>query len=147
MYCGAVGVIFMPLVHIHFKNSRTPAFRKGVGDSIQRALIESINVPSDDRFQIFSANADDLIYDDQYLGIRRTDEIIIIQIHLAKGRSVDQKKALYKRIAELLVSEQGVRPEDVFINLVEVGREDWSFGNGIAQYADSPPTHLAKLAG
>jgi phenylpyruvate tautomerase PptA (4-oxalocrotonate tautomerase family) len=136
----------MPLVHVHFKNSRSPSFRKGVGDSIQRALIESINVPPNDRFQIFASNADDLIYDDQYLGIQRTDGIIIVQIHLAKGRTVDQKKALYKRIAELLVSEQGVRPEDVFINLVEVSREDWSFGNGIAQYADSPPAHLTKMA-
>jgi 4-oxalocrotonate tautomerase len=85
------------------------------------------------------------VYDPDYLGIKRTDAVVIIQITLASGRTVEQKKALFKSIAELLAAEQGVRIEDVFINLVEVALENWSSGNGIAQYADAPPPHLAKL--
>lgn len=78
------------------------------------------------------------------MDIHRTDGIVLIQITLASGRTVEQKKALFKSIAEFLHTEHGVRQEDVFINLVETSRENWSFGNGIAQYADAPPPHLSK---
>jgi 4-oxalocrotonate tautomerase len=70
-----------------------------------------------------------------YLGIERSGDLVIIQITVSNTRTVDQKKALFKRIAERLRSEPGLRPEDVFINLIEVEKENWSFGHGIAQYA------------
>jgi phenylpyruvate tautomerase PptA (4-oxalocrotonate tautomerase family) len=99
-------------------------------------MVESINVPPQDRFQVITEHpADGLIYDPSYLGINRTDDVVFIQITLNVGRTVDQKRALYKKIADLLAQEPGVRPEDVVINLVEVTKENWSFGNGIAQYA------------
>jgi phenylpyruvate tautomerase PptA (4-oxalocrotonate tautomerase family) len=107
-------------------------------------MVKAIGIPEGDRFQIITGHEADLIYDPDYLNIQRTDGIVIIQITMASGRTVNQKKALFKNIAELLAAEQGVRQEDVFINLVEVARENWSFGNGIAQYADAPPPHLAK---
>jgi phenylpyruvate tautomerase PptA (4-oxalocrotonate tautomerase family) len=74
------------------------------------------------------------VVDPGYLGIARGDGIVIIQATISEGRSVEQKKALYRRIAERLNAELRVRIEDVFINLVEVKKENWSFGNGIAQY-------------
>ena len=99
-------------------------------------MVESINVPPQDRFQVVTEHpADGLIYDPSYLGINRTDDVVFIQITLNAGRTLDQKRALYKKIADLLSQEPGVRPEDVVINLVEVTKENWSFGNGIAQYA------------
>jgi phenylpyruvate tautomerase PptA (4-oxalocrotonate tautomerase family) len=98
-------------------------------------MVDVIAVPRDDRFQIVSEHdRSGLLYDPGYLGIARSDGIVIIQITLSDGRSVEQKKAFYKRIAERLNQELGVRIEDVFINLVEVKKENWSFGNGIAQY-------------
>jgi phenylpyruvate tautomerase PptA (4-oxalocrotonate tautomerase family) len=75
------------------------------------------------------------IFDPQYLGIRRTDNLVVIQITLSEGRTLEQKKLLYKTIVENLNTQLAVRMEDVFINLVEVKKENWSFGNGIAQYA------------
>ena len=99
-------------------------------------MVESINVPPQDRFQVITEHpADGLIYDPSYLGINRTDDVVFIQITLNAGRTLDQKRALYKKIADLLSQEPGVRLEDVVINLVEVTKENWSFGNGIAQYA------------
>jgi len=99
-------------------------------------MVETINVPQLDRFQVITEHGSGgLIYDPSYLGINRTDDIVFIQITLNAGRTVDQKKALYAKIADLLANDPGIRPENVFINLVETAKENWSFGNGIAQYA------------
>ena len=103
---------------------------------VYRAMRETINMPEHDRFQVITDHpAEGLVYDPSYLGINRTDDVVLIQITLNAGRTVEQKRALYKKIAELLAIAPGVRPEDVMVNLVEVGKEDWSFGNGIASYA------------
>jgi len=89
-----------------------------------------------DNFQIITEHdQDSLIYDPSYLDIARTDGVIIIQITLNEGRTLEMKKAFFKAVAERLHKELGVRMEDVFIGLVEVKKENWSFGNGIAQYA------------
>jgi 4-oxalocrotonate tautomerase len=93
-------------------------------------------VPEDDRFMVISEHdADDLSYGASYLGIARSDDLVIIQITVSNTRSIDQKKALFRAIAAKLVENPGLRPQDVFINLLEVANENWSFGNGIAQYA------------
>ena len=135
----------MPLVRIALRRDTPPATRRAIGDAIQQAMVETINVPRDDRFHIFSDHdGDTLVYDPGYLGIKRSDGFVAIQITLSLGRSVAQKKALFARIAELLVGHR-VRPENVFINLVETVKENWSFGNGLAQYADAPPPHLAAV--
>jgi phenylpyruvate tautomerase PptA (4-oxalocrotonate tautomerase family) len=99
-------------------------------------MVETVNVPAQDRFQIITEHArSDFIYDPQYLNIPRTDDLVIIQITLNAGRTTELKKGLYRRIADLLNQEAGIRKEDVFVNLVEVSKENWSFGNGEAQYA------------
>jgi phenylpyruvate tautomerase PptA (4-oxalocrotonate tautomerase family) len=126
----------MPLVRIDLRHGKSPEYRRQIGDIVYRAMLETINMPEHDRFQVIAEHpADGLIYDTSYLGINRTDGVVFIQITLNTGRTLEQKKALYARIAELLAKESGIRPEDVFINLVECAKEDWSFGNGIASYA------------
>jgi 4-oxalocrotonate tautomerase len=126
----------MPLVRIDLRQGKTPEYRRKIGEAVYRAMLETINMPEHDRFQVITDHpAEGLIYDPAYLGINRSDDIIFIQITLNAGRTLDQKKALYARITELLAKEPGVRPEDVLINLVECVKENWSFGNGIASYA------------
>jgi 4-oxalocrotonate tautomerase len=126
----------MPLVRIDLRQGKTPEYRRKIGDAVYQAMVETIHVPEHDRFQVIIDHpADGLIYDPTYLGIQRTDDIVFIQITLNAGRTLDQKRALYARIAGLLAEDPGVRPEDVLINLVECAKENWSFGNGIASYA------------
>jgi 4-oxalocrotonate tautomerase len=126
----------MPLVRIDLRQGKTAGYRKKIGDAIYRAMLDTINVPEHDHFQVITEHpGEDLIYDPTYLGVNRTDDVVFIQITLNAGRTLEQKKELFKRIAELLTQDPGVRPEDVLINLVECAKEDWSFGNGIASYA------------
>lgn len=107
-----------------------------LGSCVHRAMVETIGVPSDDCFQVISEHSvEGLRYNSKYLGISRTDDIVFIQITLNAGRTVEQKRALYARVVSLLTAEANVRPEDVLISLVEVTKENWSFGNGEAQYA------------
>lgn len=126
----------MPLVRISLHEGRPAEHRRAVGDAVHRALVETVGVPALDRFQVISEHRrGDLIYDPEYLGIRRTDDLVIVQITFSAGRSLAQKQALYRQIAQNLHAAAGIRREDVWINLVEVPRENWSFGNGLASYA------------
>lgn len=126
----------MPLVRIEIKKQQDPTYAKRIGQLIYAAMRSSIGVPEDDNFQILAEHDEQhFIFDPGYLGIPRSDKLVIIQITLSEGRTVEQKKLLYNTIAESLNAELAVRLEDVFINLVEVKKENWSFGNGVAQYA------------
>ena len=126
----------MPLVRIDVLPGRTPEQLRAIADGVHRALIEAIGIPEADRFQVISQNTrDSLLFDPGYLGIRRTEGVVFVQITMSSGRTLEQKKALFAAIARNLSKDPGVRPEDVFVNLVEVAKENWSFGNGIAQYA------------
>jgi 4-oxalocrotonate tautomerase len=121
----------MPLVRITARDSRSSAALDTLGDAVHTALVETMGVPLDDRFQIRTrVPAEELVADPQYLGIERRDPVIV-EISLRAGRTVEMKRAFYARVVELA----GVRPEDVTIVLNENGLPDWSFGNGIAQYA------------
>jgi 4-oxalocrotonate tautomerase len=125
----------MPLVRIDLQKGRSAADRQAAADIVYEAL-RSVGVPEGDRFMILGEHAaENFVYGRDYLGITRTDELVIVQITWNEGRTLDQKKALYKAIADGLSGRLGLRPEDVFINLVEVKKENWSFGHGIAQYA------------
>jgi phenylpyruvate tautomerase PptA (4-oxalocrotonate tautomerase family) len=126
----------MPLVRIELRRGKSSAYKKAICDGIYRAMIDTFAVPQEDRFMIVTEHDDDgLIYSNNYLDIARSEDFVIIQITANDTRSLDQKKALFARIAALLTENPGVRKEEVFINLVEVKKENWSFGNGIAQYA------------
>jgi 4-oxalocrotonate tautomerase len=126
----------MPLVRIDLQKGKDSSYRQKAGRIVYEAMVAHTGVPQNDRFQIIAEHsADNFIYDPDYLGIHRTSDLIMVQIFFNEGRSVAQKQALYKAIAEGLSEQLGVRLEDVFITLVEVKKENWSFGNGIAQYA------------
>ena len=126
----------MPLVRISLIAGKPESHKQKISDLVHRAMVETVNVPALDRFQVITEHSkQDFIYDTQYLNISRTDDLIMIQITLNAGRTMELKKALYQRIAELLSQEVGIRKQDVLINLVEVVKENWSFGNGEAQYA------------
>ena len=131
----------MPFVQISLGAGQPAAYRRAIGDGVHRALIEALGIPPDDHFQeIHELAAMNLIYDPDYLGIKRSDEVVFIRITLAAGRTVAQKRALYARITEQLADNPGVRPQDVLIVLIETAAENWSFGNGVAQYADRAPS-------
>jgi phenylpyruvate tautomerase PptA (4-oxalocrotonate tautomerase family) len=99
-------------------------------------MVETLKAPKDDRFQIITEHAgDDFIVDPNYLGIQRSKDCVIVQLTLNEGRTVDQKRAFYKAVATGLHQRLNLRLQDVFISLVEVKKENWSFGNGEAQYA------------
>jgi phenylpyruvate tautomerase PptA (4-oxalocrotonate tautomerase family) len=126
----------MPLVRIDIVKGKDAAYRQRVSRVVYEAMVVS-GVPENDRFQIVSEHdSNNFLYDPTYLGIRRTDDLVIIQITWNEGRTVEQKKALYRTIADGLAKSPGIRTEDVFINLVEVKKENWSFGKGEAQYAN-----------
>ena len=126
----------MPLVRIDLPRGKSTEYRRTLGDVVYEAMIQTINVPANDRFQIITEHApEDLNFAESYLGNTYSQDIIFIQITLNAGRSVEMKKAFYKRIADELNAQLMVRRDDVWINLVEVAKENWSFGGGIAQYA------------
>lgn len=126
----------MPLVRIALRTGKAPLYRRRLGEIVYETMMETLNVPAADNFQITTEHDPlGLVYDPGYLGIHRTDEIVILQITLNEGRTVDVKKQFYRRLSGRLNQELGLRPEDLFVSLVEVKKENWSFGNGDAQYA------------
>ena len=129
----------MPLVRISLVKGKPEAYRRKVGDAVHRALVEAIGIPPLDRFQLLTEHEPgDLVYDSNYLGIARTSDLVVVQITLSAGRTLEQKRALYRRIAANLGAAVGLRPQDAWINLVEVAKENWSFGNGIASHTPTP---------
>ena len=128
----------MPLVRIDLLKGKPPEYRKQVGEIVYQALLDAFTVPKDDRFQIVTEHPKaELLFDRDYLGIHRSDDCIFVQITLSSGRTVEMKQRFYKAVADGLHENLMVRREDVFINLVEVSKENWSFGNGEAQYVSS----------
>jgi 4-oxalocrotonate tautomerase len=125
----------MPLVRIDLRRGKPPGYRKAICDGVYRAMREAFNVPENDRFMIVNEHdADNFVHVENYLGIAYTDDLVLIQITANDTRTTAQKQAFFARVAALLAENPGLREEDVFINLVECKTENWSFGNGIAQY-------------
>jgi phenylpyruvate tautomerase PptA (4-oxalocrotonate tautomerase family) len=128
----------MPFVRIFLRAGTTPEYRKALGDGVHRALVEAIAIPPDDRFQVISEHAAaDLIYDLQYLGVQRSDRIVFVQITMSQGRRPQQKRRLFKRMAEILEESPGLARQDLLVSVLETSWENWSFGNGEAQYMDT----------
>ena len=126
----------MPLVRISLRAGKTPEYIRDIADSLYAAMRADFAVPEDDRFMLVSQHAgDEFMYDPGYLGIERSDDLVIVQITANNTRTLAQKQAFFRQAAQNLSQSPGLRPEDVFISLVEVPKENWSFGNGIAQYA------------
>jgi 4-oxalocrotonate tautomerase len=126
----------VPLARIDLAEGQSADYRRTIGEVVYDAMIEILNVPANDRFQVISEHAaGDFIFDSNYLGIQRSKDCVFIQVTLNAGRTLDQKSAFYKAVADGLHERLSLRREDVFINLIEVSKENWSFGNGQAQYA------------
>jgi 4-oxalocrotonate tautomerase len=126
----------MPLARIDLLEGKSVDYRRAVAEVIYEAMVATLNAPKGDRFQVVTEHvAGTLIADPDYLGISRTQDCIFVQLTLNDGRTIDQKRAFYKAVADGLHERLEVRREDVFINLVEVKKENWSFGNGEASYA------------
>jgi 4-oxalocrotonate tautomerase len=129
----------MPLQRISVVSGKDVAYRNAVAEGVHRALVETLNVPPDDRFQILTEHAvGSLICSPSYLGIAHGRAPVFVQVTLNRGRTLEQKKAFYARLADLLLATAHVPRADVIVSLVEVDKEDWSFGEGIAQYAAPP---------
>lgn len=125
----------MPFVRIDLRAGTTPEYRKAVADGVHQAMVEAIAIPPGDRFQVISERQPgDLIYDPNYFDVKRSDQVVFVQITMSFGRKPAQKRTLFKRMAELLERSPGLRKEDLLVNLVEVSWENWSFGKGLAQY-------------
>lgn len=126
----------MPLARIDLPAGKPAGYGRAVADVVYEAMIATLNAPKNDRFQVISEHAREaLIIDPTYLGIERSADAVMIQLTLNEGRTVEVKKAFYKAVADGLHARVGLRREDVIVNLLEVKKENWSFGNGMAQYA------------
>jgi 4-oxalocrotonate tautomerase len=125
----------MPIVHIHLREGKSSDYLKKVSDAVHEALVPIIKIPADDRFHIIHEHASEaIVAHPTYGGVKRSNDVIILEITLSGGRTVDIKKALYTEIVTRLETA-GVRPDDVVIALTEVAKENWSFGGGRATYA------------
>ena len=126
----------MPLLHISLRAGKPPAYRQAIFDSLYRAMREALGVPEDDQFMTITEHkGENFRYGASYLGVNRSDDLVYIQITVFTTRTLEQKKALYRRVTELLGETPGIRPEDVFVNVLEAAKENWSLGHGIAHFA------------
>ena len=125
----------MPLIHISLRAGKPEAYRQAIFDGLYRAMREALNVPEDDQFMTITEHEPaNFRYGDAY-GVTRSADVVYIQITVFDTRTTEQKKALYRRTAELLGENPGIRPENVFVNVLESAKENWSVGHGLAQFA------------
>jgi phenylpyruvate tautomerase PptA (4-oxalocrotonate tautomerase family) len=126
----------MPLVRISLLKGRSPEMLRAIADGVHAAMVEAYAVPVNDRFQIIEQrDPGEIIYDSSYLGIERTDNLVIIHMVAGHWRDADAKRALYRSIADRLTIDPGLRREDIQVVITSNGKPDWSFGNGIASYS------------
>lgn len=126
----------MPFVNISLLKGKSREHRRAIADGVHEALVETYDVPRDDRFQVIKDyDPEELIYDEQYLDIHRSPDVVFIHITASATRNLTQKKALFKAIADRLGVDPGLRPQDVQVIIASNERADWSFGNGVATYA------------
>jgi 4-oxalocrotonate tautomerase len=125
----------MPLLHISLRAGKPEAYRQAIFNSLYRAMREALNVPEDDQFMtIMEHDAANFRYGNAY-GVTRSADVVYIQITVFNTRTVEQKKALFRRMAELLGENPGIRPEDIFVVILDAAKENWSVGHGLAQFA------------
>jgi 4-oxalocrotonate tautomerase len=135
----------MPLVRISLQAGKPDSYRAAISNQVYEAMRETLGIPDGDRFQIITEHqAEQLIADPNFMGMKRSGDFVLIQIFLSRGRTTEAKQALYQRIAARLHTSPGIAMDDVMVVLTEVGLDDWSFGRGEAQYVLHPPAWAAK---
>lgn len=125
----------MPLLHISLRAGKSEAYRQAIFDSLYRAMRETLNVPEDDQFMTITEHDAANFRTGNAYGVVRSADVVYIQITVFNTRTAEQKKALFRRTAELLGDNPGIRPEDVFVTILDAAKENWSVGNGLAQFA------------
>lgn len=126
----------MPLVHIAMRAGKPVSYRQAILDGVYRAMREAMNVPEDDQFLFITEHeAENFRYGKSYLGVNRSDDLIYVRVTVFDTRTTEQKAALFRRIAELLSTSPGIRTDDIFVNILEASKENWSLGQGVAQFA------------
>jgi len=126
----------MPFARVFIRRGETREYRQAILDNLYEAMRETFDVPDEDKFMVIDEyDPDNFVFSKSYMNIARSDKFVLIQLTVSNTRTIEKKKALFARIVERLNRQPGIRPEDVFINLVEVNKENWSFGHGLAQYA------------
>jgi 4-oxalocrotonate tautomerase len=125
----------MPLIHVSLRKGKPEAYRQAILDGLYRAMRETLDVPEDDQFMTISEHDAANFRTGNGYGINRSVDVVYIQITVFSTRTPEQKKALFSRIAELLGQNPGIRPADVFVNLLDAAKENWSVGHGLAQFA------------
>jgi 4-oxalocrotonate tautomerase len=125
----------MPLLHIALRAGKPEAYRQAILDSLYRAMREALNVPEDDQFMTITEHADSNFRTGSAYGVARSADVVYIQITVFSSRTAEQKKALFRHIAERLGESPGIRPEDVFVTVLDAAKENWSVGHGLAQFA------------
>jgi len=126
----------MPFARVFIRRGETRDYRQAILDNVYEAMRETFDVPDEDKFMVIDEyDPDNFVFSKSYMNIARSDKFVLIQLTVSNTRTIEKKKALFARIVERLNRQPGIRPEDVFINLVEVNKENWSFGHGLAQYA------------
>ncbi|HWI84637.1 tautomerase family protein [Ramlibacter sp.] len=125
----------MPIVHISMRAGKPLAYRQALFDSFHRAMREALAVREDNQFMtITEHDPANFRYGASYLGVARSDDIVYIQITVFDTRTREQKEALYRRAVALLGESPGLRPQDLFVTLLEASKENWSIGNGVASF-------------
>ena len=125
----------MPIIHISLRAGKPEAYRQAIFDGLYRAMRETLHVPEDDQFMTITEHDDANYRTGSAYGVARSDDVVYIQFTVFDTRTPEQKKALFKRTAELLGKNPGIRPEDVFITILPSAKENWSVGHGLAQFA------------
>jgi 4-oxalocrotonate tautomerase len=126
----------MPILHVSLRAGKPEAYRQAIFDGLYRAMREALNVPEDDQFMTITEHeAANFRYGATCFDVARSDDLVYIQITVFNTRTAEHKKALFKRIAELLQESPGIRPEDVFVYVLEAAKENWSVGNGLVSFA------------
>lgn len=128
----------MPFARISLLKGKSADYLRAISDNVHRAIVESFNVPPNDRFQaIHQHEPEELIFDRNYLAGPRSDDFVLIALATGRPRTTEVKKAFYKRLVELLAQSPGLRPEDVMIIITTSASDEWSFGNGEAQMTEA----------
>ena len=125
----------MPLLHISLRAGKPAAYRQAIFDGLYRAMRETLDVPEDDQFMTITEHDAANFRTGAGYGVARSEDVVYIQITVFDTRTPEQKKALFRRIAELLGESPGIRPQDVFVNVLDAAKENWSVGNGLAHFA------------
>ncbi len=126
----------MPFAHIDLIKGKPAEYRRSIGQIVYTAMVEILKAPENDRFQLITEHeAENFVFDPSFFGIERSADLVFVRLELVGGRAAEQKRDFYKQVADELHTKLGLRREDIFISLVETGREDWSLGNGEASLA------------